>query len=283
VPSAGEAPLGAGVQLGGGVAEAPADETGGIGGLFGSGDTDAGSDAPPPLPAVAHPAPVPPPPPRPLVGPRRRSPEARRRLVLLAAAALALVVVAVVAVASLTGGSGGASAAPPPSTPTTSAAPEPVGPQPGDRTVLDGRAFTREQVQVDDTCVGNSYGDVADFFERTDCAGLARALWSTDVSGRTVVVAVSSVEMGDPGGARDLRDLADRNGSGNVSDLLREGVTYPGAPDGLSGAEYASAAQGPLVTIVETSWVAPGEAGTADLDLVAGTGLGLPMPDPAGA
>ncbi|PWW25260.1 hypothetical protein JD79_04459 [Geodermatophilus normandii] len=202
---------------------------------------------------------------------------------LLAAAALALVVVAVVAVASLTGGSGGAAAAPPSSTPTTSAAPEPVGPQPGDRTVLDGRAFTLEQVQVDDTCVGNSYGDVADFFERTDCAGLARALWSTDVGGRTVVVAVSSVQMGDAGGARELRDLADRNGSGNVSDLLREGVTYPGAPDGLSGAEYASAVEGPRVTIVETSWVAPGAAGTADLDLVASTGLGLPMPDPAGA
>ncbi|SMO92875.1 hypothetical protein SAMN06273567_107240 [Geodermatophilus aquaeductus] len=286
-------------QSGGGVrasaVEAPVDETGGLGGLFGGAHTDAGPDAPAPVPAVAqpvpahpgvaqpavaHPAPVPPPPPIPLVGPRRRSPEARRRLVLLAVAALALVVVAVVAVASLTGGGGGASAAAPSSAPTSSAAPEPVGPQPGERTVLDGRAFTLEQVQVDDTCVGNSYGAVADFFERTDCAGLARALWSTDVDGRAVVVAVSSVAMGDSAGARDLRDLADRNGSGNVSDLLREGLSYPGAPEGLSGAEYASAAEGPLVTIVETSWVAPGEAGTADLDLVAGTGLGLPMPDP---
>jgi hypothetical protein len=264
-----------------GVREAPADETGGIGGLFGSGDTDAGHDAPPPVPAVAHPAPVPPPPPVPLVGPRRRSPAARRRLVLLAAAALALVVVAVVAVVSLTGGGDGASAAAPSSTPTTSAAPQPVGPQPGDRTVLDGRAFTLEQVQVDDTCVGNSYGEVADFFERIDCTGLARALWSTDVDGRAVVVAVSAVEMGDSTGARDLRDLTDRNGSGNVSDLLREGVTYPGAPAGLSGAEYASGTEGPLVTIVETSWVAPGADGTADLDLVAGSGLSLPMPDPS--
>ncbi|MGY1833103.1 hypothetical protein ACI8AA_22030 [Geodermatophilus sp. SYSU D01180] len=279
------------VQSGGGVPDTPApdapDETGGIGGLFGHADTDAGYEAPPAAPPVAPPVaapvPVPPSPPIPLVGPRRRSPAARRRLVLLAAAALAVVVVAVVALVSLTGGSGDASAAAPPSTSAPASSPEAqeAGPQPGERTVLDGLEFVLQRVQVDDTCVGNSYGDVADSFERTDCTGLARALWSTDVDGRAVVVSVATVDTGDPVAARDLRDLTDRNGSGNVSDLLREGVTYPGAPAGLSGAEYASAVQGPVVTIVETAWSGPGAGGTADLDLVAGTGLSLPMPDPS--
>ncbi|MGY1780864.1 hypothetical protein [Geodermatophilus sp. SYSU D01036] len=282
------------VQSGGGVPDAPvadpvadvADETGGIGGLFGRADTDAGYEAPPAsppvAPPVAAPVPVPSSPPIPLVGPRRRSPAARRRLVLLAAAALAVVVVAVVALVSLTGGGGDASAAPPStSAPAPSPEPQEAGPQPGERTVLDGLEFVLQRVQVDDTCVGNSYGDVADSFERTDCTGLARALWSTDVDGRAVVVSVATVDMGDTVAARDLRDLTDRNGSGNVSDLLREGVTYPGAPAGLSGAEYASAVQGPVVTIVETAWTGPGEGGTAELDLVAGTGLSLPMPDPS--
>ncbi|MGY1728997.1 hypothetical protein ACI79J_18710 [Geodermatophilus sp. SYSU D01062] len=284
------------VQSGGGVPDVPhaaadpvadvADETGGLGGLFGRADTAAGYEAPPAAPPVAPPVaapvPVPPSPPIPLVGPRRRSPAARRRLVLLAAAALAVVVVAVVALVSLTGGGGDASAAPP-STSAPAASPEPqeAGPQPGERTVLDGLEFVLQRVQVDDTCVGNSYGDVADSFERTDCTGLARALWSTDVDGRAVVVSVATVDMGDTVAARDLRDLTDRNGSGNVSDLLREGVTYPGAPAGLDGAEYASAVQGPVVTVVETAWTGPGEGGTADLDLVAGTGLSLPMPDPS--
>ncbi|MGY1777823.1 hypothetical protein ACI8AV_18370 [Geodermatophilus sp. SYSU D00804] len=283
------------VQSGGGVPDAPvavpaapavpadiADETGGIGGLFGDADTDAGHGTPPAAPPAA-PVPVPPSPPIPLVGPRRRSPAARRRLALLAAAALAVVVVAVVALVSLTGGGGDASAAAPPSTSTPAPSPgaQEAGPQPGERAVLDGLEFVLQRVQVDDTCVGNSYGDVADSFERTDCAGLARALWSTDVDGRAVVVSVSTVDMGDTVAARALRDLTDRNGSGNVSDLLREGVTYPGAPAELSGAEYASAVQGPVVTVVETAWTGPGEGGTADLDLVAGTGLSLPMPEPS--
>jgi hypothetical protein len=88
--------------------------------------------------------------------------------------------------------------------------------------------------------------------------------------------------MGEESGALALRALADRNGSGNVSDLLREGVRYPGGPAQLSGAEYASAVSGSSVTIVETAWAGPGPAGsTADLDVVASTALVLPMPQPA--
>ena len=100
------------------------------------------------------------------------------------------------------------------------------------------------------------------------------------MDGRAVVVSVAAVDMIDEQGADALRALADTDGSGNVNDLLREGVRYPGGPVGLSGAEYASAVEGSVVTIVETAWV--GEAGDdSDLDLVAGTALALDMPDPA--
>ena len=117
---------------------------------------------------------------------------------------------------------------------------------------------------------------------RTDCGGLARGLYSTDVGGRPVVVSVAVADMVDADGARALRELADRNGSGNVSDLLREGVRYPGGPERLSGAQYASAVSGSTVTIVETAWAGTGPTGsTADLDVVASTALVLPMPQPA--
>ena len=156
------------------------------------------------------------------------------------------------------------------------------GPQPGQIETVDGRTFVAQRVQSDPTCVGNAYGAVADFFTATDCAGLARALYSTDVGGRPVVVSVSAADMGEPSGALALRALADQNGSGNVSDLLREGVRYPGGPAQLSGAEYASAVSGGTVTIVETAWAGPGSTGsTADLDVVASTALVLPMPQPA--
>ena len=96
----------------------------------------------------------------------------------------------------------------------------------------------------------------ADSFGTTDCTGLSRALYSADVGGEPVVVSVVRVQMPDAATARALRALADQNGSGNVSDLLREGVRYTGSPAELSGAEYASALSGPTVTIVEAAWAA---------------------------
>ena len=85
--------------------------------------------------------------------------------------------------------------------------------------------------------------------------------------------------MADTATARDLRALTDRNGSGNVSDLLREGVSYAGGPGELSSAEYASAVSGPTVTIVESSWVDPAAGGSAaDVDRMAANGLSLQVP-----
>ena len=93
------------------------------------------------------------------------------------------------------------------------------------------------------------------------------------------MVSVARVRMPDTATARDLRALTDRNGSGNVNDLLREGVTYSGGPAELSGAEYASAVSGPAVTIVESAWVDPAAGGSAaDIDRMAASGLALQVP-----
>ncbi|MGY1712546.1 hypothetical protein ACI8AC_23850 [Geodermatophilus sp. SYSU D00758] len=284
------------------------EETGGIGGLFAGGERDTPEDAvPPPAPfdpaplgpapfepapfepAAAGPAPsgtgqpeVHAPPGGALVGPRPRP--ARRTAVLLAAAVALVVVLGIAGVLLLSGGEDDVAAARGTTTSAATGAPEPPedpGPRPGDREVVDGLTLVAREVQVADTCVGNSYGAVAEFFASSDCAGLARALWSTEVGGRPVVVSVSAVDMGDAASARALRALTDQSGTGNVSDLLREGVRYQGGPEALSKAEYASAVSGATVTIVETSWVDPARTGSsADLDVVAGTSLVLPMPDP---
>ncbi|MGY1631645.1 hypothetical protein ACI784_08070 [Geodermatophilus sp. SYSU D01186] len=263
----------------------PADETGGIGGLFaGAEREDVAPPAPAPVAAEPLPAPrAPLPEGVPLVAARRR-PRPRMRTALLAVAALLLAAVLGVGATLLFGddetpaasGAGTAQAGD-----TAAPTDAPTGPQPGDREVVDGSTFVAQRVQVDPTCAGNAYGAVADFFADSDCTGLARALYSTDAGGRPVVVSVATVDMGDTAGARALRALTDRNGSGNVSDLLREGLRYDGGPDGLSGAEYASAVSGSTVTIVETAWAAPGSTGSAaDLDVLASTALVLPMPSP---
>ncbi|MGY1620578.1 hypothetical protein ACI789_00090 [Geodermatophilus sp. SYSU D00965] len=278
-----------------------AEETGGIGGLFARAEPDEPvqaeepARAEEPVRAEAPAAPAPPPAPAPpaarppladgvpLVGPRRRPPSARRTALLVAAALLLVVVLGIGATLLFGGDDEQASAGAGTSEAGDSTAPvqAPAGPEVGDREVVDGLTFVAQEVRVDDTCEGNAYGAVADFFSDTDCAGLARALYSTEVQGRPVVVSVSVVDMGEASPARALRALADRNGSGNVSDLLREGARYDGGPDQLKDAEYASAVSGSTVTIVETAWARGGKKGTAhDLDVVASTGLVLPMPDP---
>jgi hypothetical protein len=171
-----------------------------------------------------------------------------------------------------TGGSGTASG-------STSAASAAGGPAIGAVQTVDGVDFTVEAVDSKATCVGHAYGDTADFFADDDCTGLSRALYSTEVGGEPVVVAISRVRLPDATTARNLRSLTDRNGSGNVSDLLREGVRYTGSPSELSGAEYASAVSGTTVTIVESAWVNHDAKGSsADIDQLANDGLALAVP-----
>jgi hypothetical protein len=174
------------------------------------------------------------------------------------------------------GGTGSAAGA-------TSAGSTAAGPAVGTVQAVGGVDFTLEAVDSEKTCVGHAYGDTAAFFADTDCTGLSRALYSTDVAGAPVVVAVSRVRMADAASARSLRSLTDRNGSGNVSDLLREGVRYTGSPSELSSAEYASAVSGTTVTIVESAWVNADSKGTsADIDKLADDGLALAVaPFPA--
>ena len=156
---------------------------------------------------------------------------------------------------------------------TETAAP---GPEVGDVQQAAGIGYTVEAVQVEETCLGHAYGDTADFFTGTDCTGLSRALYSAVVDAEPVVVSVVRVQMPDPAAARALQTMTDRVGSGNVSDLLREGVRYTGSPAELSGAEYASAVAGSGVTIVESAWVDENAMGTsARMDQVAEAALAL--------
>ncbi len=160
-----------------------------------------------------------------------------------------------------------------PATPT----PATADPESGDTEVLDGFRYTLQTGRVDDSCSGRAYGAVADYFERSDCAGLSRALWTAETEGGWAIVSLARVTMPDAASARALQGLADTDGSGNVSDLLREGVRVDGAPEKLSRAEYASGQDGPVVTIVETAWIdADARGGAKTLDTLAEAALDLP-------
>ncbi|WP_222268724.1 hypothetical protein [Modestobacter marinus] len=259
----------------------PGEETGGIGGLFA---------APAPQTAGSRQPPVPPPVQRelpPELRPRRRAPSGddpdeqerprRARSALLVAAAVTVVLVLlVVGVLTFTGRDNDT---PADQAGATTAAPDTPAPAagltPGATEVVNGITFTLQVQQSDTSCRGHSYSSVAAFFGNSDCTALDRWLWSADPDGRPAVVSVARIEMPDAAGAGALRSLADTDGSGNVNDLLREGVSWDGGPDRLRNAEYASSQQGSTVTIVETSWT--GEAGaTSALDALASAALSLP-------
>jgi hypothetical protein len=273
---------------------APPDDGGGIGGLFAGGEPEQPpigkvipprTQAPPPPSTVQQPpAPQPAPPAAPPLywsqNQEAEEPEertgSRGRAALLAL--LGVLVVAALGIGAwlLLGNDDEAA-----STDAGTAAPQTqeAGPAVGDVQVVAGSEYRLEAVQVDDTCAGHAYGDTAAFFAQFDCTGLSRALYSTQIDGAAVVVAVARVQMPDTGAARELQALTDRNGSGNVSDLLREGVRYTGSPDALAGAEYASAVSGTAVTIVESAWVDDNTEGAATLvDAAADAGLTLPVP-----
>jgi hypothetical protein len=272
-------------------------EDGGIGGLFAGGEADA--EAPQQVGTVVRPrtkefpqvAPPASPPAAPPVFWSQRAhdedeeeatadrPRGRAPLIALVAV-LAVAVLGVAGWLVLRGqdDSGSGDAGP------TAAETASPGPAVGDVQEVGGTQYTVEAVQVDDTCAGHAYGDTAGFFAGSDCTGLSRALYSTDINGASVVVSVARIQMPDTATARQLQALTDRNGSGNVSDLLREGVRYTGSPAELSGAEYASAVSGSAVTIVESAWVDPESDGdSTTIDGVADAGLALPVPPiPAG-
>jgi hypothetical protein len=278
---------------------APPDDGGGIGGLFVGAEPDRplGTVVPPrttaaPRTSVFPEPPPDPPAPAPIFWSQNQHPEAPEDAEEEArprgrAALLTLIGVLVVAVLGVSGwlflrsqqddGTGTDAG---PSAPQTAAA----GPEVGDVQLVAGTEYTVEAVQVDETCAGHAYGDTASFFAGVDCTALSRVLYSTRIDGEPVVVSIARVQMPDTGAARDLQALTDRNGSGNVSDLLREGVRYTGSPAELSGAEYASAVSGSAVTIVESAWVDDEADGdSAEIDRIADAGLALPVPPaPAG-
>ncbi|HEV7188480.1 MAG TPA: hypothetical protein VGN28_11345 [Blastococcus sp.] len=199
----------------------------------------------------------------------------RRAALMVLAGIVAVVVLVVGGWLLLRHGPGGGSAGT--AAHSSSAGATAAGPAVGSVQTIDGTAFTVQAVDSERTCVGHAYGDTAGFFGNTDCTGLSRALYSTEVGGKPVVVAISRVRMPTPAAARDLQATTDRNGSGNVSDLLREGVRYTGSPAQLSDSEYSSALSGTTVTIVETAYVnAKGSA--ADINKLADVGLALAVP-----
>jgi hypothetical protein len=112
-----------------------------------------------------------------------------------------------------------------------------------------------EKARVDDDCSQHAYGTTQQFFVDNPCDRLTRSAFTTKVGDRTVYVSVSVVEFSDAGPAGELQELTQEDGTGNVSDLVREQVVDAGGLTTLSArGGYASEVQGSRITIVEADY-----------------------------
>lgn len=127
-------------------------------------------------------------------------------------------------------------------------------------------------------CAAHAYGEVQSYLADEPCTGMVRALFLTEVDDQPVAVAVAEVTMPDADGAATLKAMTDTSGTGNVNDLLREGVQPAGYPsaDVIVAGEYASSVSGNKVRIVEAAF-ADGSASTANVDAAADAALQLEL------
>jgi hypothetical protein len=86
-----------------------------------------------------------------------------------------------------------------------------------------GLRVSERGTDADGNCATHSYGQVQEFLVRQPCTALYRALFEVRDGQIAVIVAVAWVDMPDEGQARRLQQLVDRHGTGNLTELTKEG------------------------------------------------------------
>lgn len=130
-----------------------------------------------------------------------------------------------------------------------------------------------------ETCAGNANGQVAEYFDATDCTALVRELYTTEIDGVGVLVSVARVTMPDEESAAEFKDLVDADGTGNLDDLFESGERMPNGPTELEPIAFDSDLAGDVITIVVAGWLDPATRGdTDDLEELATEALALQPP-----
>jgi hypothetical protein len=117
----------------------------------------------------------------------------------------------------------------------------------------DGWALAQSDDQTN--CAAHSYGLMPAFFSKTPCTTVHRELLTTVQGSKPVVVADYVVTFDTATQAAQFNALVKADGTGNISDLLREGVKLAGASVKLSpNAAFTSQQVGSRVRVAEASY-----------------------------
>ena len=210
-------------------------------------DVTAAHRPPMPEPSVARPTPQPTGPPlAPPAGPTKPAPS--RRILFAAGAVVAALVVGGVALSDPFG-----SDAKPAPTPTLASS-APAG-------------YSVKLTDVITDCAGHARGRTKTSFGTQPCVKATRSLATGRVSGRPALFVASRIQMASPEAAATVKQVLDGSGTGNLNDLLREGKTFPGAPDKMPISGYASVQTGPVVTVAEAGFIDGGRSSNTDAAL----------------
>ncbi|WP_211210181.1 hypothetical protein [Actinopolyspora halophila] len=136
---------------------------------------------------------------------------------------------------------------------TRSASEGPATGQEGPNTEYDFEKYIADEPP---NCADHSTMKIADYFERTSCSHVTRALYTTRLSnGERVLTSVVTVLMPDVSSATELERLTTQNATGNIEDLVTAGSQVPeGYPELTHDYGYASTQQERLVVIGESSY-----------------------------
>lgn len=107
-----------------------------------------------------------------------------------------------------------------------------------------------------ENCAEHAYGkQVPPFLASTPCDHLTRQLYVTKDEGRTIYTSVSVITMKTEANAAALRDLTDKDGTGNISDVVRDGLVKIEGLGKLSAHDgYAARQSGRDVIVVESDF-----------------------------
>lgn len=169
-------------------------------------------------------------------------------------------------------------------TPTTSGPPpSPVTPAPKNplrtvtvTTTISGKSYVIKvwAEQSDPTCVEHAYGTpVINYLKAHPCGGLHRLLATTTVDGRAVGFAESRLGFVGSGDAvydvaSKFIQLVNKEGTGNIRDLLRDGRRLPSGPTAVPSPNAFSALGQDAGVIIDEIWYLHGPTPDNDPPLV---------------
>jgi hypothetical protein len=143
-----------------------------------------------------------------------------------------------------------------------------------------GITFAAKGTASDADCATHASGDIQAYLQRNSCDELVRMRFEATEDDRTAAILVAVLRFPESAAAGELHDVADRPGSGAITDAAAEGKAWPGkATPSFESAAYASGREGNSLKLVQAVWI--GDTSTPDderLVRLAEAAVDLPAP-----